>query len=103
MFLGRREDDDFAFRIDLHGHLMASFRRVAEELVKHPLDVFVRMVVAVPQDHVIARDLVLLLFAGGLGFWNERGRAWAFGGLFVAGVFLSGHVHALRSIDKKWA
>ena len=61
--------DDLALRIDRLGHLVALFLRVAKELAEHPLDVFERMVVAIPQDDVVPRNLPLL--ALGLRFFGS--------------------------------
>src|SRR4051794_15519729 len=52
---------------------------MAEQLADHPLDIFVRMGVAIPKDHVVAGHLAFFLVRFLLGFGNHRGRLFFFG------------------------
>ena len=75
----RRQHDHLALRVDLFGHLVALLLRVAEQLAEHPLDVVVRVVVAVPEKHVVARHLALLALGLFLRLGHHRVRLFVLG------------------------
>ena len=56
-FFGSGIDDDTAFGVNLHGHLIGFFSRVVKDIHEHLDDILISMVVIIVQDDVIARDV----------------------------------------------
>src|SRR5215212_8599916 len=84
MLLRRRQHNNLPLGIDGLGHLVAVLWRVAKQLPDHTLHVFVRMSVAIPEDHMISWHFAPFALVLLLRFGHHRRRLLLIGddGLF---------------------
>ena len=78
VFLCGGEHDGAAVGIDIIGKLLALGGRVAEQFTEHLFHIFVRVVVAVLKDDVIAWHATLLVLAANLALGHGNAHAGRF-------------------------